>query len=102
MWTAARIAAFLGDRNDQGLQLDDLLPDGPRHLAREGRVGEADRRSCFDWTAIVPKPAATHAGLGKTPAEIANHGQFAFLGCDLAKTRDNPKCVGKKFRGSRQ
>ena len=31
-------------------------------------------RSRFSWIAIVPKPATTCEPLGKTPAEVANHG----------------------------
>ena len=38
------------------------------------------------------------AGLGKISAKPANHGQSAFLDHDLAKTRDNPRRLGK-FQG---
>ena len=41
MWSEARIAAFPGDRDDQGLRLNDILPNGLRLLVREGLVGEA-------------------------------------------------------------
>ena len=43
MWNAARIAAFLRDRDKRGLPFDDIHPDGPGRLVRGGLV-EASRQ----------------------------------------------------------
>ena len=73
MWGAARLAAFLGDRDDQGLRLNDLLTHRPRHLVRGGLVGET-----------------------------AHHDHHAFLGPRSCQSQRQSTIGWEKFPRSRQ
>ena len=71
------------------------VSDDPR-MAWEKFCGNRHSwRSRLSGLALVPKQRQLDA-FGKIPAETANHGHFAFLDHDLAKTSDNPATVWEK------
>ena len=103
MWSEARIAAFLGDRDVRGLRLNDLLLDGPPRLVRGGLVGEA--ASHGDRAFLGPRsrqiqrqPAIGWEKFDRNPPIMA-------ISLDLdrlpAKVSDNAQAVGKNSRGNR-